>query len=288
MYAIIGVTGHVGRVVANILLDRNLPVRAIIRNRAKAQEWLDKGAEVAIAELHDAVALAEAFKGTEGVFVMTPPLLDSANPMADHDLMLAAISEAIEVAQPKKVVYLSSIGAQHNQGTGAIKKLYDMEQAFSKLNIPSAGIRAAWFMENFTGSIPYVKESGKLPSFLNPTGYAIPMIASKDIGKLAADLLLQNRIGHRIVELEGPCQYSADDVAMVLSYHLKTTVSVQVIPEEQYAATYQSFGFTLPAAELMAEMNLGFNKQWIVFEGGETEHVTGETLMEDVLRDYIN
>jgi NAD(P)H dehydrogenase (quinone) len=288
MYAIIGVTGHVGRVAANILLDKNLPVRAIIRNPAKAQEWLDKGAEVAIAELHDAAALAEAFKNTEGIFVMTPPLLDAANPMADHNLMLAAISKAIELAQPKKVVYLSSIGAQHNTGTGAIKKLYDMEQALGKLNTPSAGIRAAWFMENFAGGIAYAKQSGKLSSFLNPTDYTIPMIASKDIGKLAADLLLENWGRHRVVELEGPCKYSADDVAMVLSYHLKTTICAHAIPTDQYAATYQSFGFTPLAAKLMAEMNLGFNKQWIVFEGGETEHVTGETLMEDVLRDYIN
>ena len=36
------------------------------------------------AELHDATALTEAFKGCPGIFVMTPPLFDSADPKRDQ------------------------------------------------------------------------------------------------------------------------------------------------------------------------------------------------------------
>jgi uncharacterized protein YbjT (DUF2867 family) len=81
MYAISGITVHVGRVAAIQLLEKNLPVRAVLRNPAKGGEWKNKSAEVAIAELYDAVSLENAFKNTSGVFVMTPPLFDSNDPL---------------------------------------------------------------------------------------------------------------------------------------------------------------------------------------------------------------
>jgi NAD(P)H dehydrogenase (quinone) len=287
MYAVVGITGHVGRVAANLLLEKNLPVRAVLRNPAKGGEWKNKSTEVAIAELHDAVSLENAFKNTSGVFVMTPPLHDSDDPLGDHNQMLDALVTAIKKAKPGKIVYLSSVGAHLENGTGAIRKLYDMEQAFKALDIPTASIRAAWFMENFQGNIAYAKESGKLPAFLNPLDLSIPMVSATDIGKLAADLLAENWKGHRILELSGPCSYSANDVAYVLSYHLNRPVRAEAIPAEQYAATYESLGFTSAASQLMAEMNEGFNKQHIIFEKAGQEQVAGYTFLEDAINSYV-
>jgi len=288
MYAIIGITGHVGRVAANLLLEKNLPVRAVLRNPVKGGEWKNKGAEVAVADLHDSVSLENAFKNTLGVFVMTPPLSESNDPLNDHNQMLDALVTAIKNAKPEKVVYLSSVGAHLKNGTGSIKKNYDTEQALRMLDIPTAGIRAAWFMENFQGSIAYAKESGKLPSFLNPVELSIPMVSTNDIGKLAAALLEENWEGHRILELAGPCNYSARDVAYVLSYELKRPVCAEAIPAEMYAASYKSFGFTEAASQMMAEMNNGFNCEHIIFEDAEQEQVTGDTLLEDALNSYIH
>ena len=287
MYAIVGVTGHVGGVVAEILLQKNLPVKAIVRNNQKEKEWENRGAETAFALLTDSDALGKAFEGASGIFIMTPPLLNSDSPMREHNEMLAALKSAIEKSKPDKIVYLSSVGAHLERGTGAIRKLFDMENTFRELSIPTVGIRAAWFMENFTGMISVVRESGKLPSFLNPTEMAIPMIAACDIGKLAADLLLANWTGHRIIELEGPCSYSADDAATIIGYHLDKPVNAVAIDESEYAATCEFFGCTAAAALLMAEMNTGFNTGLIAFQNAGAEHLTGETLLEDVLKDYI-
>jgi len=68
--------------------------------------------------------------------------------------MLRNIIEATKDTKPKRLIYLSSIGGHLETGTGAFGKLYEMEQAFSRLDIPTAAIRADWFMENFTGLIP--------------------------------------------------------------------------------------------------------------------------------------
>jgi NAD(P)H dehydrogenase (quinone) len=287
MYAIIGVTGHVGRSVASHLQDQHVPFKAVVRNAARAEALAAEGMLSVVAELHDPRALTNAFTGVDGVFVMTPPLFDAENPLEDHTRMLEALREAIQTTTPSKIVYLSSVGAQHQHGTGAIRKLYDMEQAFQKLNISTVSIRAAWFMENFTGNIAAIRESGKLMSFISPTSKSIPMIAAKDIGKLAAQLLQEDWAGHRIVELSGPCTYSCDDVAMVLEYLMTAKVSAVPVPENEYQSAYLSFGFTQKAAALMAEMNDGFNNDHIVFEGKGCESVQGETLLEDCLKQYV-
>lgn len=287
MYAITGITGHVGSATAHALLDKNQQVRAVLRSPAKAGAWQAKGAEIAIAELHDALALEKAFDKANGVFVMTPPLFDTADPMAEHDQMLAALSNAIEQAKPGKVVYLSSIGGHLSGGTGAIKKLYDMEQVFQKLSVPTVGIRAGWFMENFVGSIVHAEQSGQFFSFLNPLDKLISMIATKDIGMLAADLLQQSWTGHRIVELEGPSRYSANNVASILSDQLKRDVTAQVIPAHDHQQVYQSFGASPAAAVMMEEMIAGFNNNHIVFEANTPEQATGITSLEDVLSRYI-
>ena len=74
-------------------------------------------------------------------------------------------------------MYLSSVGAQHPLDTGAIRKLYDMEKAFKKLSLPTASIRAAWFMENFVGQLAAVASGSPLMSFVDPPSKKIPMIA---------------------------------------------------------------------------------------------------------------
>jgi NAD(P)H dehydrogenase (quinone) len=287
MYAIIGVTGHVGGRVAANLREAGLPFKAVVRNESRATALERKGWQTAVAELHDADALTKAFSNTKGVFVMTPPLLASADPVAEHDSMLKALTMAINAAKPGKLVYLSSVGAQHPLDTGAIRKLYEMEQAFNKLSLPTASIRASWFMENFVGQLGAVASGSPLMSFVDPPSKKIPMIAAADIGKLGAQLLQQNWIGHRVVELEGPCRYSVADVAMVFGYHLHKEVPVGLIAEAAYESAYRSFGFSDKGAKLMADMNRGFNSDHIVFERGSREQVQGETLLEDCLAKYI-
>src|SRR5258708_38473072 len=76
MYAITGITGKVGGEIARNLLAYGQPVRAALRDRAKAATWAAKGCEIAIAGMENAEQLAAAFAGAEGVFILPPPDFD--------------------------------------------------------------------------------------------------------------------------------------------------------------------------------------------------------------------
>lgn len=287
MFAILGITGQVGGATARALLTAGQPVRAVLRNPAKAAEWTAQGAQIALADLHDSNALQAAFAGVAGAFVATPPLLSAADPLDENRLMLTALTTALLAAGVPKVVYLSSVGAQHDQDLGAISKLHDMEQAFSRLPLPTAAIRAAWFMENFQGLLESARQTGQVLSLLQPADRPIPMVATQDIGQLAAATLLESWTGPRVLELSGPCTYSPNDVTACLSYLLNRPLRTVIVPASNHPGTYLSWGMSAAAADLMTEMIAGFNRGWIDFAGVDTEPHTGNTLLEDVLQQFV-
>lgn len=57
MHIILGATGHVGSAVANALLEGGEPVTIVTHNPQKAGDWQQRGAQVAVADVHDTAAL---------------------------------------------------------------------------------------------------------------------------------------------------------------------------------------------------------------------------------------
>src|SRR5207245_909670 len=115
MFAITGITGKVGGETARQLLAAKQPVRAVLRDVNKKTSWEQRGCEIAIAQMHDAAALATAFDGAVGVFVLLPPIFDPAPGFPEARATIAAVRSALEAARPARVVCLSTIGAQATQ-----------------------------------------------------------------------------------------------------------------------------------------------------------------------------
>jgi uncharacterized protein YbjT (DUF2867 family) len=112
MFAITGITGNVGGVVAQTLLAAGQPVRAVVRDAAKGETWAQLGCELVQADINNAATLAKAFEGAEGVFILVPPNFDPSPGFSEAHATAASLKAAIEAANPGKVVYLSTIGAQ--------------------------------------------------------------------------------------------------------------------------------------------------------------------------------
>ena len=281
MYAVVGSTGQVGGAVVRTLRAKGCEVRALLRDKAKGGALEALGAELYIASVEDAAHLEMSFEEVEGAFVMTPPLLDAQNPRLEHTMAIAAIVHALQASHVPKVVFLSSIGAQLEQGTGLILKAHDMEGALLPIGMPAAAIRAASFMENIRPLLPHTRETGKWPTPYENFDRPAPLVAAEDIGKLAAQLLTEPWEAKRIVELEGPRPYSINEAASILSKAFNRPVQAETVPTDQRIPMFEQFGMTPAAAADMAEMADGFNSGLIVFEGGEgIEHVKGETTFE--------
>ena len=184
MYAITGIAGQVGGAVARALLAEGARVRAVARDASKAAPWVERGCELAIADMSDASALARAFKGTDGVFVLIPPIFDPSPDFAEADGVIGAVCDALAEARPARIVCLSTVGAQATE-PNLLTQLTMMERALGALGLPVAFIRAAWFGENAAWDVASARE-GAIQSFLQPPDRAILMVATADIGVTSA------------------------------------------------------------------------------------------------------
>ncbi|AGS24760.1 NmrA family NAD(P)-binding protein [Rhizobium etli] len=284
MYAVTGITGQVGAVVGAKLLDQGLPVRAVLRNTEKAGAWRDRGAEIAIADMTDAPELALAFEGAEGVFLLLPPSFDPAPGFPEVKAIIEALKTALTKASPKKLVCLSTIGAQAKE-ENLLSQLGLFEQAISTLPMPVAFLRAAWFMENSAWDIAPARESGVMPSFLQPLTKPVPMVSVRDVGATAAEMLQEDWTGKRIVELEGPFRITPLQMAEAFSIVFGKTVRAEPVPRETWEALFLNHGMQNPRPRM--RMLDGFNEGWIEFEGGEARPRKGTTSFETAIRKLL-
>jgi len=140
MFAITGITGNVGGNVARNLLAAGRPVRAVMRDVRKGDGWAERGCELATADILDVSALASAFEGTEGVFVLVPPNFDPAPSFPEARATAATLKSAIERARPDRVVYLSTIGAQAGE-PNLLTQHTVIEQVLGELSMPIVFLR---------------------------------------------------------------------------------------------------------------------------------------------------
>lgn len=99
------------------MIKKDEPVRAVIRDKEKAGDLEKRGIEVRIADYFDEGALTNAVQGGNLIFVLTPETGKSEDVLDDTKTLLENYRSAIKSSQIKKVVGLSSIGAQHASGT---------------------------------------------------------------------------------------------------------------------------------------------------------------------------
>lgn len=285
MFVIAGVTGNTGSIVAGALLDQGKKVRVIVRDAQKGEPWKARGAEVAVLGLDDEAALAEALEGATGAYLLTPPDLGATDLLAKKRKLVDGFARAIDQSGVRHVVFLSSVGAQHDAGTGPVQIVAYGERQLAKTKARTTFIRAAYFLENW-GSVLGAAAGGKLPTFL-PPDLAIPMVATKDIGLVAARALVEgpsSGSGPDIIELAGPAEYSSRDVAKALGRILGKPVEVEAAPLEAVVPVFTSFGIGAEAAGLFREMYEGIANGKVAYEGKGARLVRGGVDLEAALR----
>jgi len=287
MYLIAGVSGKTGAAAATALLEKGHPVRVLVRSEEKGRPWREKGVEVAVESLDHVAGLTSALTGVNGAYLLVPPDLAAADFMGRGRRFLGAMSEALGTARVPHVVFLSSIGAQLAKGTGPVVILHEGEKRLSGLRDTRATfIRAAYFMENIGSLVSVARSQGVLPCLFDPN-HRIAMIATADIGRTAAQALLEPPVHNRVIELEALRESSYADAAHILAKLLGRPVEAVRVPHEGVIPTLVQSGFSEHVAGLFQEMAHALDTGTMKFHNGDARHVRGPTTLESVLAKLV-
>src|ERR1700689_1654472 len=284
MFVVTGITGNVGGEVAHNLLAAGQPVRGVVRETRKGETWAKRGCDLVEADINDAAALTEAFKGAAGVFVLVPPNFDPSPDFREARAVAATLRSALDAARPGRVVYLSTIGAQATR-SNLLTQHSIIEQVLGELPIPICFLRPGWFMENSSWDVAPAAKNGMFPSFLQPLDKPVPMVATADIGRVAAELIQTTGSGRNGVELEGHHRVTPEEIAATFADLLGRPVRTDAVPRETWESLFQSQGMKNPTPRI--QMLDGFNEGWIEFEAGETGSRKGKVELKTVLKTLI-
>ena len=139
-------------------------------------------------------------------------------------------------------------------------------------------------MENSAWDVAPAK-NGVIPSFLQPLDKPVPMVATVDIGRTAAELLQETWSGYRVVELEGPQRVTPNEIASAFAHLLGRPVRVETVPRETWESLFKSQGMRNPTPRI--RMLDGFNEGWIEFKRGAVGSRKGNVTLQTVLRTLI-
>lgn len=284
MFAVTGITGNVGGEVARNLLAAGQPVRGVVRDIGKGETWAKRGCDLVEADINNAAALTSAFKGVDGVFVLVPPNFDPSPDFREAQAAANALRSALDAARPGRVVYLSTIGAQATR-SNLLTQHSMIERALRELSIPITFLRPGWFMENSSWDVAPAARDGVIASFLQPLDKPVPMVATADIGCVAAEIIQTKWNGQRVVELEGARRVTPNEIAATFASLLGRPVRAEGVPRETWESLFKSQGMKNPMPRI--QMLDGFNQGWIEFESGEEGSRKGKVELRTVLQKLI-
>src|SRR5580704_1850353 len=258
MYVILGATGNTGSIVSESLLSNGRKVRVVGRDAARLQRFVRKGAEAFTAELSDAAAIKEAFRGARAAYLLLPPI----NSREDQERESDAIAKAMTESGLPYALYLSSYGAHVPEGTGPVAGLHSSEQklnAISGLNV--LHLRAAYFMENNLAAIGMIQAIGRFGHALLPD-LKLPMIATRDVGDYAAQRLVDlDFSGKQTRELLGERDLSMTEITAAIAHGIgKPDLRYVQFSYDQMQQALTQMGFPPKKAAVYMEMFKAINE----------------------------
>ena len=204
------------------------------------------------------VSLIKALSGADALYLLIPPKGDAEDFRAYYNELGDTAINAIQRSGIKKVVFLSSLGAEKSAGTGPVVGLHDVEEKLERLaDVDIVFLRPGYFMENTLGNLEMISTKA-----INggPIRADIPvaMAATVDIASKAAELLFSRSFkGHTVVEIVG------DRISFaVLTAILGDSLGIQNLPYIQFTgsdaeAAFIAMGLSRNVAHSYVELMQG-------------------------------
>src|SRR5262245_42405202 len=236
-----GQLGAVGRTVCGRLLDRGLPVRALVRREDdRAAALRSDGAEVVVGDLLEAADVYRVVSGCRRVYFgmsVSAAYLEASVTMAAvaREVGLDALVNMSQMTVSEMSIHNTTPSRQQRQH-------WLSEQVFAWSGLPVVTIRPTMFLESFfpLASLS-VRERGRIELPFG-SGKTSP-VAADDVAGVVAEVLAEPgpHVG-RVYELTGPRSQDMKGVAREFSEALNRPVVYLDIPADDFEQALKKAG----------------------------------------------
>ena len=239
---VIGATGVMGREVMRSL-EARCRLRALVHSDKSDAEIARRHpqTERVQCDLLDAASLAPAFAGVDRVFLLTPSVPEQAR--LEENALDTALAAGVE-----RIVYVSSTDVGWGIELSAAHT--EMERRLAATGVMHTVIRPEYLLNNLLGEVDELAR-GRLVA---PTGGGrCPFVDARDVGAVAASVLLAAEAPHGPLEVTGPESLSWPELAERLQGVLGRPVE-HIDPEPaEWADEVVAAGMPLWLAQALAE-----------------------------------
>lgn len=286
---ILGATGTVGSKISEILLNEGHELTLIARHTDKLEKYRSLGAEIIAGTITDVETLTGAFKNADGAFVLLPDNVMAENTRAYQRQVTGNLIEAIERSGIKYIVNMSSLGSHMHEGNGIMGGTGEQEVRLNQLkDVNVLHIRSAYFMENFLRTIGLVKNQG-----INGTAaagdHAIPMVATRDVAKIAASHLAGlDFSGKSVHAVMGPRDYTYSEFTGIIGKAIgRPDLPYVQVPVGQIKQTFLNNGLSEDFVDNLLEMGTAIKTGFMNYQKRDDSTTTPTTAEDFVNEVYL-
>ncbi|PBQ32833.1 NAD(P)-dependent oxidoreductase [Sphingobacteriaceae bacterium] len=233
---ITGVTGHFGKATLNFLLNKGISasdITVLVREEAKAEEFLKQGLAVKQADYSNYEALVKAFKGSDTL------LLVSGTDIPNRSQQQENVVKAAKEAGVKRIVY-TSFDRKNETSTSPIAMIAESHLHTEKA-IKASGLQYTILRNNlYMDMLPMfigdkAVETGVIyqPSGDGKAAYLL----REDMAEIAANVLINTGHENKEYVVGGATAYSYAEIAELISELTGKTMQHVSPSKEEYIKT---------------------------------------------------
>jgi uncharacterized protein YbjT (DUF2867 family) len=255
-----GSLGNISKPVAHELVKKGHTVTVISSNEKKQKDIEALGAIAAIGSLGDISFLTATFTGADAVHCMIPPcnFFDRNLDLLAHYRRIANnYAQAIRQSGVKRVVYLSSIGADLEQGSGIVLGHHIGEGIMNNLpDVAVAVIRSASFYYNLYSYVETIENQGVIAANYGADDKYV-WVARIDISAAIVEELETPLIGKKVRYVASD-ELTCNETARILGAAIgKPDLQWIIIPSEQMLVDLEATGMNPQIAAGLVEVYAG-------------------------------
>jgi uncharacterized protein YbjT (DUF2867 family) len=249
-----GSLGNIGQPLTAELVGKGHTVTVISSKLEKQKDIEALGATAAIGSLENVDFLVSTFADIDAVFAMVPPDFSEPNQVEYYRRIGSNYAQAIQQSGVKRVVYLSSMGAHLDLGTGFILGSHHTEGILNELSdVAVTYLRPTYFYTNLYSFVDLIKALGSISANYGGDD-KIAMVHPKDIAAAAAEEIEIPATGFK-VRYVGSDDRTASEIAQVLGIAIgKPDLKWVTCTNEQMQAGLEQKGMPAQIAANFVEM----------------------------------